>query len=163
MAQLRIRGQDLGKPEQRDLFATILPLNITGSPTLTFTPKSTGGALAVKLTVLDGSDNTLYNAPGTPADKTFNQKLDAAARGAGRDRGGGGVPREPQSIGHQRSGRARRGRRRAGGAVNTSGISRTERRLRSNDDFLCCQGNDGSMAIRSSWAPAESGVNSPGG
>ena len=59
LSQLKLLGQVIQRPEQRDLFATILPFNITASPTLTFTPSTIGGPLAVQITVLDANNNVL--------------------------------------------------------------------------------------------------------
>ena len=58
-SQLKLVNQILTSPQQRDLFATLLPFDISASPTLTFTPNTIGGPLAVRISVLDANNNTL--------------------------------------------------------------------------------------------------------
>ena len=62
---LRIRDVVLQRPNQRDLFETILPFNMTGTPTLTFGPVSKNSPLSATVTVLDAANNVL--ATGTSA------------------------------------------------------------------------------------------------
>ena len=59
VSKVRIRNVVIQQPTERDLWATNLPFNITGSPTFTFTPFTIGGSLAVKITVLDASNNAI--------------------------------------------------------------------------------------------------------
>lgn len=69
VSKLRIRDVVLQQPAQRDLWATVLPFNINAAPTLTFTPATVGGPLAVKISVLDDANNLIAaytTQPGQP-------------------------------------------------------------------------------------------------
>ena len=70
-SMLRVRNEVITEPQQRDLFSTLLPFDMTASPTLTFTPLTQGGPLAVKITVLDAANNVLYTFNTVPG-QTFN-------------------------------------------------------------------------------------------
>ena len=70
VSELKLIDQIIASPQQRDLFATILPFNMTASPTLTFKPSTIGGPLAVTITLLDANNNTL-NTFTTTAGQAF--------------------------------------------------------------------------------------------
>lgn len=74
-AQLKLSGQVITSLQQRDLFETILPFNMTASPTLSFTPNTIGGPPSVKITVLDSNNNTLNTFTTTAGQALAPQTL----------------------------------------------------------------------------------------
>jgi len=77
LSQLELRNQIITRPEQRDLFATLLPFNMTAAPTLTFTPN--GGQLAVQITVLDANNSVLNTFTTQPGQAFTSPALSALA------------------------------------------------------------------------------------
>lgn len=77
LSQLQLRNQIIARPEQRDLFATILPFNMTAAPTLVFTPS--GSQLAVQITVLDANNNVLNTFTTQPGQAFTSPALSALA------------------------------------------------------------------------------------
>jgi hypothetical protein len=63
---LRVRNGRLDSGEQRDLWETIVPNNVTGAPKLSIGPSKPGGALALSVTVLDASNAVLQQITTTP-------------------------------------------------------------------------------------------------
>lgn len=75
VSKVRIRNVVIQQPTERDLWATNLPFNMTGAPTLTFTPFTTGGSLAVKITVLGSSNNVITSFTTQPGQALVPQTL----------------------------------------------------------------------------------------
>ena len=74
-ANLRIRSVKLTAAKQRDLWETIVPINVSGVPKLTIKPVSAGGALALSVLVLDQNNNTLETITTAPGQQINLQPL----------------------------------------------------------------------------------------
>ncbi len=85
-AQLRIRNVVLTSPYERDVFSTLLPVNLTGAaPTVTYAPSSSRSTLAATVSVYNASGTVLATATSTPGGSlSFSLPAAAAAAAAGQ-------------------------------------------------------------------------------
>jgi len=72
---LRIRNVTLRSARQRDLWETIVPLNVTANPRITLKPTTAGGSLALRVIMLDQNNNVLTTITTAPGQQINEQVL----------------------------------------------------------------------------------------